>query len=107
MRDVGSRTIADGRSSFSHCHLYIASLFRLHLLTELQRRLVVDPSDEPFNTLVKAFSSYGEIDPELFHPIKDYLQRICVPEGTTLWQQGEPPDGLYIVESGILRAWYN
>ena len=29
-----------------------------------------------------------------------------VPAGTVLWKQGDPPDGLYIVESGILRATY-
>ena len=31
---------------------------------------------------------------------------MSVPEGTVLWTQDQPPDGLYIVESGILRATY-
>ena len=31
---------------------------------------------------------------------------MSVPEGTVLWEQNDPPDGLYIVQSGILRATY-
>ena len=61
---------------------------------------------EPFNTLVRAFSPYEPIDRDTYAPLIPYLKRMSVPEGTTLWQQDEPPDGLYIVESGILRATY-
>jgi sulfate permease, SulP family len=32
--------------------------------------------------------------------------RRILPEGYVLWNQNDPPDGLYIVESGILRASY-
>ena len=35
-----------------------------------------------------------------------YLARMSVPEGTVLWEQDAPPDGLYIIESGVLRAIY-
>ena len=31
---------------------------------------------------------------------------MSVPEGKVLWKQNDPPDGLYIVQSGILRATY-
>lgn len=31
---------------------------------------------------------------------------MSVSEGTVLWTQDQSPDGLYIVESGILRATY-
>ncbi len=61
---------------------------------------------EPYNTLVRAFSPYGSIDRETYAPLIPYLTRMSVPEGTILWRQDEPPDGLYIVESGILRATY-
>ena len=64
------------------------------------------PAAEPFNTLVRAFSPYEEIDRETFSPLIPYLKRLSVPEGTVLWEQDQTPDGLYIVESGILRATY-
>ncbi|KAI0758628.1 nucleotide hydrolase-domain-containing protein [Trametes elegans] len=63
-------------------------------------------SREPFNTLVRAFSSYEPIDHETYAPLIPYLKRMPVPAGTVLLKQGDPPDGLYIVESGILRATY-
>lgn len=61
---------------------------------------------EPYNTLVKAFSSHGELDPELFRPIEKYLEHMSIPAGSVLWTQNEPPDGLYFVQSGVLRATY-
>ncbi|KAJ7640445.1 sulfate transporter family-domain-containing protein [Mycena polygramma] len=70
------------------------------------RPLEPDISAEPYNTLVKAFSSYGDVDLEHFRPLLLYLQRISVPEGHTLFKQDDPADGLYIIESGVLRASY-
>lgn len=63
-------------------------------------------SSEPYNTLIKAFSSYGDINREKLRPLVPYLERRSVPEGTILWEQNEDPDGLYIIESGVLRASY-
>lgn len=64
-------------------------------------------SPEPYCTLVKAFSSYGAVDRELFRPLTSYLERLVLPEGYILWTQGDDPDGLYIIESGVLRAVYH
>ena len=61
---------------------------------------------EPLNTLVQAFSSYGAVDRETFRPLIAYLERLSVPQGRVLWAQGAAPDGLYIVEAGVLRASY-
>ncbi|KAF8882992.1 sulfate transporter family-domain-containing protein [Infundibulicybe gibba] len=61
---------------------------------------------EPYNTLVKAFSSYGDVNYEEFRPLETYLQRMSVPAGMVMWTQGEPSDGLYIIQSGVLRAQY-
>jgi sulfate permease, SulP family len=61
---------------------------------------------EPFDTLVKAFASYGGIDRNEFQPLFPYLERVTVPEGLVLWKQGDDSDGLYIIESGVLRASY-
>ena len=46
------------------------------------------------------------MDPETFRPLVRYLQPISFPAGHVLWAQGDAPDGLYIVEAGILRAIY-
>ncbi|KAH8105254.1 sulfate transporter family-domain-containing protein [Cristinia sonorae] len=61
---------------------------------------------EPLNTIFKAFSSYGPLDRETFRPLVRYLQPLSLPAGHVLWTQGDAPDGLYIVEGGILRAIY-
>ena len=61
---------------------------------------------EPYNTLVKAFSSHGDVDFEVFRPIISYLERMSLEEGFVLWKQDDPSDGLYIIESGVLRASY-
>ncbi|OBZ73456.1 Uncharacterized protein C24H6.11c [Grifola frondosa] len=68
--------------------------------------LTID-TEEPFNTLVRAFSTYGPIERDRFAPLLPFLERIIAPEGAVLWKQGDDPDGLYIVESGILRAVYH
>ncbi|KAL1742153.1 sulfate transporter family-domain-containing protein [Schizophyllum fasciatum] len=62
---------------------------------------------EPLDTLVKAFSSYSKLDPKRLQPITHYLERMRLPMGHVLWQQDDEPDGLYIIESGILRAIYH
>jgi SulP family sulfate permease len=84
LRDAGDRTIA----------------------TELISQPEPETDVEPLNTLTKAFSSYGNIDPLLFQPISKYFERISVPAGHILWRQGDPPAGLFIIESGVLRASY-
>jgi SulP family sulfate permease len=61
---------------------------------------------EPLNTVIKAFSSYGDIDAEKFSGIVKYFTKITVPASHVLWKQGDSPDGLYILESGVLRAIY-
>jgi len=62
---------------------------------------------EPYNTFVKAFSSFdGDIDFQQLHPLLSYFQRMSVPEGFVLWKQDDDSDGLYIIESGVLRATY-
>lgn len=36
-----------------------------------------------------------------------YLERMSLPEGFVLWKQDDEPDGLYIIQSGVLRAVYH
>uniref|UniRef100_A0A0W0FIS6 Putative vacuole protein n=1 Tax=Moniliophthora roreri TaxID=221103 RepID=A0A0W0FIS6_MONRR len=61
---------------------------------------------EPYNTLIKVFSSFGHANVEQFQAVIPYLQRLSIPEGYVLWKQDDPPDGLYIIEAGVLRASY-
>lgn len=61
---------------------------------------------EPLPTLMRAFSSFGDIDHNQFRLLVPYFKRMSVPEGFVLWRRGDPPNGLYLVESGILRATY-
>ncbi|THG94962.1 hypothetical protein EW026_g6596, partial [Hermanssonia centrifuga] len=62
---------------------------------------------EPYLTLVRAFSSFGTVDRDEFQPLVAYLERMTLPEGFVLWRQDDAPNGLYIVESGVLRAVYH
>ena len=76
------------------------------MATEIISEPEPDADVEPFNALRKAFSSYGDLDPLLFQPISTYLERISVSAGHVFWRQGDPSAGLYIIESGVLRASY-
>ena len=64
------------------------------------------PGREPANTIAKAFSYDPEFNPEQFKFLVDYLERQTLPEGHVLFKQGDIPDALYIIESGVLRALY-
>ncbi len=98
---AGWRTIARGRPAVSFSQWLLTSA--LYVDHSAREEL---PAPEPFNTLIRAFSPYEHIDREIYAPLIPYLERMSVPEGTVLWTQDQPPDGLYIVESGILRATY-
>ena len=64
-------------------------------------------TENAYVALSKAFSSYGQVDMEQFRPLLSSFERITVAEGTVLWEQDDPPDGLYLIESGVLRAIYS
>lgn len=61
---------------------------------------------EPYNTLVKAFASYDDIDRDDLRALVPYFERTSAPEGLVLWEHNDNPDGLYIIEAGVLRASY-
>ena len=42
----------------------------------------------------------------MFEPLLSCLKKLSVPEGSVLWRQGDEPDALYMLESGVLRASY-
>ncbi|EGO18456.1 hypothetical protein SERLADRAFT_454315 [Serpula lacrymans var. lacrymans S7.9] len=83
LRDLGDRTIAQAADFLSP-----------------------NTTSEPHNTLIKAFSSYDEVNLDIIRKLAPYFERMSVPEGLVLWDQNDQPDGLYIIESGVLRATY-
>ena len=74
-----------------------------HLDSELRQQL----REEPIPTLMKTFLGYEiDLEPELFVPMLPYFKQIQLPEGRILWRRGDPPDGLYVIASGVMRATY-
>ncbi|KAF5382279.1 hypothetical protein D9757_008921 [Collybiopsis confluens] len=69
--------------------------------------LLNDPNTEPLKTSVRAFSSFGDIDYNQLGLLIPYLQRMSIPNDFILWRQGNISDGLYLIESGVLRATYH
>jgi len=104
LRDVGGRTIATG----SHkCAIpFFNTSSHVNRILEIFSQHEAERSPEPINTLIKAFSSYGDVDAILFRPIDLYFERLSVPTGHILWTQNDLSDGLYVIESGVLRASY-
>ncbi|PBK83942.1 hypothetical protein ARMGADRAFT_1088919 [Armillaria gallica] len=62
--------------------------------------LFTSPQREPLLTLSRALSSYTSLDLSLLPTC------VCYPAGHVLWQQIDPPDGLYVIEKGILQMSY-
>ena len=55
------------------------------------------------------FSGYADPDTpdDLYNVLGPYFERVVVPRGQVLWCNGDEPDGLYLIESGILKAKYD
>lgn len=63
---------------------------------------------EPSLTLMKTFAGYEtNLTPIFFLPLLRYFTRVQLPDGAALWNRGDRPDGIYLVESGVLRAIYD
>jgi sulfate permease, SulP family len=46
------------------------------------------------------------VDSTILQQLAPYFERVSVPAGHVLWNQGDPADGLYVIEAGVLRATY-
>lgn len=62
--------------------------------------------DQPFPTLVQTFAVYSDDKPEFFAAVAPYFEPNPVETGDVLWRQDDAPDGLFLIESGSLRATY-
>ncbi|KAG8935275.1 hypothetical protein FRC01_003025 [Tulasnella sp. 417] len=65
------------------------------------------PDAEPVNTMLKAFSSYAtDLDESFYSQLVPYLKQVVVPGGHVLFSQDDEPDGLYLIEHGVMRGVY-
>ncbi|THU94065.1 hypothetical protein K435DRAFT_168393, partial [Dendrothele bispora CBS 962.96] len=111
----GDRIVGDEGSSDGAVEDEFSALSprREHLSNAANNTLVSDLlsqapiiREEPYPTLIRCFSSFEDFDVENFRPLVPYLKRMSLPTGTVLWKQGDMPDGLYFIETGMLRASY-
>jgi SulP family sulfate permease len=65
-----------------------------------------ESQSEPFGTLQKVFASHTPLDRQRFRPLIGLLERMTLAEGDVLFSKGDKPNGLYLIESGVLRATY-
>ena len=67
----------------------------------------VDTFVQPLPLLLQTIGSYSTTDSiEFFHSLVPYLVQVFVPASSTLWHQHDQTNGLYLIESGSLRATY-
>jgi len=66
----------------------------------------LDRNEQPFNTIVKTFSAHTDLDDSFVSRIASYFNPLIVEPGMVLFRQDDIADGLYLIESGVLRASY-
>lgn len=89
-------------SSFS-INSFVAAVSRVPSYQELPQAVSLD---QPFPTLLQTFSVYSDDKPEFFAEVAPYFEPNPVETGDVLWRQDDAPDGLFLIESGSLRATY-
>jgi SulP family sulfate permease len=88
------------------------STAQLALVPEVEDS-AIDTFTQPLPLLLQTFGSY-ESDAavpdiqsiEFFHKLAPYFTQVVASHGTVLWNQRDQADGLYLIESGSLRATY-
>ncbi|KAF9505966.1 hypothetical protein BS47DRAFT_1378186 [Hydnum rufescens UP504] len=70
------------------------------------RQNTLDSREQPHNTLIKTFAAHLELDEGFLTRVAPYFRSSILSAGTTVYRQGDPADGLYLIESGVLRATY-
>ncbi len=63
---------------------------------------------QPLPILLQTFSAYStdEQQHDFYFQLVPYFRSVFVKEGDLVWSQGDEPDGLFLIESGCLRATY-
>lgn len=64
---------------------------------------------QPFPLMMATFGAYTSehMDEEFFLGLTKYFTRVELLRGEPLWNYGDDPDGLYLIESGALKARYD
>lgn len=63
-------------------------------------------SAEPLHTLLKVFGSSDALDHASLSALAPYFEHVALSAGAVLWERDDAPNGLYIIQSGVLRASY-
>ncbi|MEO1089684.1 MAG: Crp/Fnr family transcriptional regulator [Pseudomonadota bacterium] len=66
----------------------------------------IAPAD-PKLTLFRRCFLFSDLDPDLLRRVVASATERRLKVGTTLFQMGDEADGLYIVQSGLIRIWIN
>lgn len=61
----------------------------------------------PLPILLKTFLTYTDLKEDYWFNLTSYFECVHVNQGDVLWHQGDEPDGLYLIESGMLKAVYD
>jgi len=80
--------------------------------TTLQEENAVPPTrwqnfTQPLPLILQTFQDLTDKNEDFWFRILPYFERKEYPTGTTLYQEGDRPNGFYLLEDGILRAEYD
>ncbi|KAF8337345.1 uncharacterized protein EI90DRAFT_2910517 [Cantharellus anzutake] len=67
---------------------------------------VPNHNEQPFSTIMKTFPTHTDLDDGFISRITPYFKPLIFEPGEVVFRQGDIADGLYLIESGILRATY-
>lgn len=67
------------------------------------------PAAQPFTLLMITFQAWAreQHNDGFYRALAPYFREHRLLKGEVLWQRGDPSDGLYLIESGILKARYD
>ncbi|KAL6800255.1 sulfate transporter family domain-containing protein [Trichoderma sp. SZMC 28012] len=74
---------------------------------EIQRRSRWQSFNEPLRLMLQIFQGLSDKNEDFWFQATPYFERKEYPAGTVLFKRGEPADGFYLLERGIIRAEYD
>ncbi|RFU73392.1 sulfate permease [Trichoderma arundinaceum] len=74
---------------------------------EIQRRSRWQSFNEPLRLMLQIFQGLSDKNEDFWFQATPYFERKEYAAGTILFKRGEPADGFYLLERGIIRAEYD
>ncbi|KAL6873155.1 sulfate permease [Trichoderma novae-zelandiae] len=74
---------------------------------EIQRRSRWQSFKEPLRLMLQIFQELSDKNEDFWFQATPYFERKDYAAGTVLFRRGEPADGFYLLERGIIRAEYD